>query len=367
MEDSDEEAIGVLERLGVRVVAARYRSLLRRLGALPWLATDSPLTLPCFRSGTLRAAASDALAGGVDVAIAYSSCMAQFLDGADAVPRVMEFGDLDSEKWAQYAREATGPARWIYGREARTLLDYERRIARTFDASLVVSRAEAATFEERTGVRPLVVGNGVDLERFRPDAAVARVPGLIVFTGVMDYRPNVEGCIRFAREVLPRVRARHPGAAFRIVGAHPSPEIRALASEAVEVTGSVPETADHLRMAALAVAPLRLGRGLQNKVLEAMACGTPVVASENATAGVDATPGEHFLQADAAEETARAVLTLLDDPVAAAALGGRARALVVERYPWSRALAAYDAAIETARERFAAREAPARPRSTVRG
>ncbi|HKE01858.1 MAG TPA: glycosyltransferase, partial [Planctomycetota bacterium] len=296
----------------------------------------------------------DALRNGADLVMAYSSCMAQFVEDAP-VPRVMEFGDLDSEKWAQYAQDTHGIQRLVYRREARTLLEYERSIARSFDVSLVVSPAEASVFEQRTGVRPRVVGNGVDLERFRPDPSVPREPGLVVFTGIMDYRPNVDGCERFATRVLPRVRARVPGARFRIVGARPTASIQALAGDGIEVTGFVPDTADHLRRASVAIAPLRLGRGLQNKILEAMACGTPLVATTNATAGVDASPEEHFRVADTAEAFADAVIELLLDPARASALAARARARVAERYPWERALEEYDRAIDEAVERHAAR------------
>jgi len=353
MEGGDADSIRVLESQGVRVVADRFDEKSRKLAALPALLGRTPLTIACFRSRKLLAAAQ-AAASSIDLVVAYSGCMAQFVERVRA-PRVMEFGDLDSEKWRQYASESSGISGWIYGREARTLLAYETHVARNFEVSLVVSAAEAATFRERTGVTPLVVGNGVDLERFSPGPREARVPGLIVFTGIMDYRPNVDGCVRFAREVLPLVRKRVPTAQFRIVGARPSAEIWALKSLGAEVTGAVPETADHLRQASVAVAPLRLGRGLQNKVLEAMACATPMVVSPNASAGVDAQAGEHYLLADSAEETAERVVELLTDPARAAAIGDKARTRMEERYPWSRAMADYDAALEEAVRRFATR------------
>lgn len=350
MEESDAASIREIEKAGVRVIADTFHDRARKAAALPWLLTGTPLTNRCFSSRKLASAARDACARGVDAIIAYSSCMAQFVEDANA-PRVMEFGDLDSEKWRQYAAETGGLARFVYSRESRTLLNFEKRIARLFEVSLVVSRAEAATFEERTGVRPEIVGNGVDTVRFSPSASVARVPGLIVFTGIMNYLPNVEGCVRFVKNVMPRILQKVPNAKFRIVGAQPSKEILALRGGAVEVTGAVPETADYLREASVAVAPLRLGRGLQNKVLEAMACATPIVASPNASAGVDATVDFHYLLAGSDEETAAQVILLLSDPARAAALGARARERVLERYSWDRALRDYDSAIELARNR----------------
>jgi sugar transferase (PEP-CTERM/EpsH1 system associated) len=360
MEPSDSGAVRELERAGVHMVTDRYHDRARRLAALPWLLTNTPLTIRCFASRKLSAAAAAAVREGVDVIVAYSSCMAQFVENAQA-PRVMEFGDLDSEKWRQYADESTFPMGWVYGREARTLLDYEQRIARTFDVSLVVSPAEAATFTQRTGVTPHIAGNGVDLERFRPGGPEGKVPGLIVFTGIMNYRPNVEGCVRFARQILPRVRQAVPNATFRIVGAQPSTEILALRGQGVEVTGAVPETAVHLRQATVAVAPLRLGRGLQNKVLEAMACGVPVVASRNASVGVDARPGEHFVLADSDEETSAAIVKLIQSPGDAARLGAAARARMEQRYRWEQALEDYDTAIHAAIDRYHNRKRPMSP------
>lgn len=362
-EPGDSASIEALEKLGARVVVDHVRPIFSRVFSLPYVLTDKPLTLPYFRSRRLSQATRRELARGVDLVIAYSSSMAQLALEARA-PRVMEFGDLDSEKWAQYAAASRGPARWVYAREARRLLEWETRIAREFDASLITTAAEAADFERRTGVRPFVVGNGVDLARFHAGPDSARVPGRIVFTGVMDYRPNVEGCTRFATRILPLVREALPEAHFQIVGARPSREALALAGDGVDVTGAVPDTATFLREARVAVAPLSLGRGLQNKVLEAMACGTPVVATSNASAGVDATPGEHYLRADEDAEFARHVIRCLSDAGAAAALGERGRARVVERYGWDRALDEFDrsveAAIENYRRRSAVTERPSR-------
>jgi glycosyltransferase involved in cell wall biosynthesis len=190
------------------------------------------------------------------------------------------------------------------------------------------------------------------LTKFRPPDA-PRDPRLVVFTGIMDYRPNVEACDRFARNVLPRIQREVPDVKFRIVGARPSKEILDLAGGAVEVTGAVQETADHLRQASVAVAPLRLGRGLQNKVLEAMACGTPLVASPNAVAGVSqsAVAGEHYLLADDDDAAAAAVVRLLREPTEAGRIGVNARRLMERRYAWEPLLADFDRAIELALER----------------
>lgn len=347
MERADAASVREIKSLGIDIITDQFRTARRQFAALPWLITNTPMTIRCFASRKLQKAANDFLRAGPGVIVAYSSCMAQFVESARA-PRVMEFGDLDSEKWLQYSKETSGISSWVYAREARTLLKYEQRIARTFDSSLVVSKAEAVTFEERTGISAHIVGNGVDLQRFKPDPNINKIPGLIVFTGIMNYLPNVDACVRFATKILPLICKEYPNAKFRIVGAEPSKEILRLASDRVEVTGAVPETADHLRAATVAVAPLRLGRGLQNKVLEAMACAVPIVASANATAGVDARANEHFLLADTDLEFAAAVLKLLHSPELCARLGAAERVCMEERYPWERALQDYDSAIDAA-------------------
>ncbi|MGH7151203.1 MAG: glycosyltransferase, partial [Planctomycetota bacterium] len=254
-------------------------------------------------------------------------------------------------------RRARGPARWAYAREARTLLEFEREVARTFDVSIVITEAERALFRERIPeVDPLVVPNGVDLARFTPGPPAARDPDRIVFTGVMDYPPTVEAVRRFAHEVLPRVRLERPGARFEIVGARPCRAVRELHDgETVFVVGEVAETASYLRKAAVAVAPLDIARGLQNKVLEAMACACPVVASPAAARGVEAAAGEHLFVEEGAEATARRVVELMRDGDLRARMGARARARIEERYRWERVFEQVDRILERALERRRAR------------
>jgi glycosyltransferase involved in cell wall biosynthesis len=156
----------------------------------------------------------------------------------------------------------------------------------------------------------------------------------------MDYFPNVDGCVWFADEILPLVRERHPEARFTIVGNHPSAEILRLGErEGIEVTGFVPETRDYLARAAVAIAPLRSARGIQNKVLEAMAMARPVVASACAAEGIEATNGKHFLIAKSVNDEARLVCDLLADPEQAGRLGEQARILIHSHYSWERQLA----------------------------
>jgi glycosyltransferase involved in cell wall biosynthesis len=180
----------------------------------------------------------------------------------------------------------------------------------------------------------MVLRNGVDLEHYRPAPEQAE-PGHLVFTGVMDYFPNIDGCVHFVREVLPRVRSEFPDARFTIVGSRPTPEVLRLAeTPGVTVTGFVDDTRDWLRRAAVSVAPLRIARGIQNKVLEAMAMGLPVVGTTPATQGVEANAGRDLVVADEPAEQAHAVRALLRDPERARRMGAAARSFVETTYDW---------------------------------
>jgi sugar transferase (PEP-CTERM/EpsH1 system associated) len=321
----------------------------RKRGRLAALAdafrTSRPLSLSLFESPGMRAHVAATLAREpVSTIFAFSSQMAQFVPTDLAGRRfVMDFVDVDSAKFESYA-EAGGMLALIHAREARLLGDWERSVARRADASLFVSDAEAALFRQRaTAAEAIALGNGVDLDHFSPDAGcapIARGEGpLLVFTGQMDYRPNIEGVIRFTREVLPAIQARIGGTRFAIVGRSPTAAVRRLtASPGVIVTGEVADVRPWLAAADAVVVPLQIARGVQNKLLEAMAMGRPVVASPAAYAGIDALPGRDLIVADNGEQ-ADAITALLRDPARAAAMGRAARARIVSRYAWDAMLA----------------------------
>jgi sugar transferase (PEP-CTERM/EpsH1 system associated) len=235
--------------------------------------------------------------------------------------------------------------RWLWAREASRLLAFEREAANRAVVSLFVSEAEAALFRSRSrlpeqSVRTLE--NGIDLDRYVPGPPPGGTP-LIVFTGQMDYPPNIAAAAGFARAVFPAIRAAHPQARFAIVGRKPDPSLQALAGDGIEVTGEVADVRPWLMQAHVVVAPLRIARGIQNKVLEAMAMGRPVVASRAAFEGIDAAPGRDLLVADDGAAERDAVLALLADPARAEAIGAAARARMEQRYAWSACLAPLDA------------------------
>jgi sugar transferase (PEP-CTERM/EpsH1 system associated) len=258
---------------------------------------------------------------------------------------VIDFVDVDSDKWRQYAAKKAWPLSMLYAHEARQLLAYERRVARSCDAALFVSAPEAGLFRSLAPESAARIGhysNGVDTQYFASGAAYdspyAAGELALVFTGAMDYWPNVDAVAWFAQQVLPAVRARHPGAVFYIVGARPAPEVRQLAAlPGVVVTGTVPDVRPYVAHATLSVAPLRIARGIQNKVLEAMAMGRTVVLSPQALEGIHGTPGRDLLLAEEAAQFIAAVNQALDRPDAA--IGAAARATVEQRYGWNSHLA----------------------------
>ena len=281
-----------------------------------------------------------------DAVLCFSSTMAEYLFRAspqvNRPRRVMDFCDVDSDKWLQYAAESRVPLAWLYRLENRRLAAYERRIFREFDHAALISEAEAELFRS---VCPeareiAVIPNGVDYDYFSPDHELPRVlpaegPQL-VFTGAMDYHANVDGVCWFSREIFPTLKKEFPQLQFTIVGSKPAAAVRELAAiEGIAVTGFVDDVRPYYRDADVCVIPLRLARGVQNKVLEALAMGKAVVTTSKANAGIQATDGEHLRVADTAEAFIKAVTSLLHKPQQRESLGNKARDFVVRHYDWA--------------------------------
>lgn len=255
---------------------------------------------------------------------------------------VLDLVDVDSLKWSGFAQATRGLMRLVYAAEARRLRAVEAGRVVPFDAVTVISDNEAQRYREHVTIdhQPVVVCNGVDLERYRPSDDANRVGRVLIFTGVLSYKPNIDAVVWFARRVMPRIRAAIPEARFDIVGKSPAPAVMALDElPGVRVVGEVADTADYLRQSAVAVAPMKISPGVQNKVLEAMACGLPAVCSTGAAAGIDATPGRHLLIADSESDTAAQCVRLLLYPGYRAEIGADARQRVAQRYHWPHAMA----------------------------
>lgn len=292
----------------------------------------------------------------IDRMFVFSSQMAPYALGHTSQGRrmVMDFVDIDSDKFAQYAKESRWPKSWLYAREAKLLQSFEKQVARHVDVSLFVSDAETAMFKRIAGSYAHTVDtlhNGVDLEYFSPSADFAPLgdeAGIgagpkLVFTGAMDYRPNADAVCWFADAILPLIRKRYPQARFFIVGGKPTPEVQALGSrEGIIVTARVPDVRPYVAAADVAVAPIRIARGVQNKVLEAMAMARPVVATDAAWSGIDAEPERDLLVRDDAAAFAAGVCAVLEDPALGTRLSESGRRQVESRYAWSAQLAKLD-------------------------
>jgi sugar transferase (PEP-CTERM/EpsH1 system associated) len=258
------------------------------------------------------------------------------------IPVVVDLVDVDSRKWLDCAGSARGPSRWLYRLESRRVRQLERELVDRSRAVTVVSKAEADLFRESfPNVTVHSVPNGVDLD---PCGTTRADNGLdCVFVGALDYFPNVEGVSWFCREVWPHVYAQFPQARFQIVGRQPTAQIRRLALlPGVHVVGEVPDVRPYLRQARLAVIPLRIARGIQNKVLEAMAAATPVVASSQALEGLVVISGEHVLQADAPRDWVAQICALLKDHAECRRLGAASRAFVSEHHRWEDCLQPFE-------------------------
>ncbi|MEM8710238.1 MAG: TIGR03087 family PEP-CTERM/XrtA system glycosyltransferase [Planctomycetota bacterium] len=341
-DEADMEAAEVLNKeKGIKTIVVRHDERAKKIRSLPLLLTRTPLTLGVFGSKEIHRIVDEHLPK-TDMAYAFSSSMGAFLTGK-GTPWVMHFAELDSDKWRQYADKHAFPMSLVYRREWKTLRRFEQEIAADALTNVFCTPLEEKIFQrEIPGCPSTVMRNGVALDHYQPSPESAE-DGHCVFIGVMDYFPNIDGCQWFADEVFPQIRKEVPGARFTIVGSKPTPEVEALGRrDGIEVTGFVDDPRDYLKRAAVSVAPLRVARGIQNKVLEALAMGLPTVGTTSATQGVEGTPGQDFLVADDAESFARDVIELLRDPERARALGRQGRSFVEGTYDWERCLSPLD-------------------------
>jgi sugar transferase (PEP-CTERM/EpsH1 system associated) len=366
VDDPDDwQHVDKVKQLCAETCFAELKPRLARIRSLGALFANRSLSVDYYRHAGLQAWANRvAKQHGIQRVLVFSSPMAQYAMGLRDTRRVIDFVDIDSDKWRQYAEKKRWPMSRLYAHEATQLLHYEQNVAQAFDASLFVSQPEADLFKRLAPAVQHKVGffsNGVDTDYFAPSAALenpyADAAAVMVFTGAMDYWPNVDAVQWFAKDIFPAIRHAHPRAQFYIVGSRPSAEVQALSSlPGVRVTGTVPDVRPYLAHAQLAVAPLRIARGIQNKVLEAMAMAKPVIVSPQALEGIAAVPGHEVMLAAEAPQFADAAIKFLQQPDHQ--LGTRAREKVIAQYGWSSNLARVDALLEPSvdesRQAFAA-------------
>jgi sugar transferase (PEP-CTERM/EpsH1 system associated) len=344
----DAQHLDTLQKLCPDQYVAQLHPPLAKLRSLTCLLRQEALSLGYYRDAGLRAWVSQvSQKHRMDATVVFSSVMAMY--APPSVPMLVDFVDVDSAKWTQYASARPWPLSWLYRREGRRLLAYERTVAASARRSFFVTPNEAELFKSvAVEVASTVdaIKNGVDSEFFTPDAKRANPfaagEQALVFTGAMDYWPNVDGVAWFVADMLPQLLLQWPQLRFYIVGRSPTPQVLALASERVVVTGTVPDVRPYLQHACAVVAPLRVARGIQNKILEAMAMARPVVTVPSCADAIGAGPQQGVFFAPDASGIVRAVSDLLQQPERCDALGQAARQCVLDHYSWQAHLSLLD-------------------------
>jgi sugar transferase (PEP-CTERM/EpsH1 system associated) len=349
-DEKDHEYLDKVKSLCSETCIVDLHPRIARLRSLVGFLYGQPLTLPYYRDADLQAWVNGILENRhIKHILVFSSGMAQYVSGAGSAKRIIDFVDIDSDKWMQYSATTRWPFSWIYRRESKLLLEYERSVARNFDSAAFVSEAEANLFKQlspEAAENITYFNNGVDAEYFSPlHSYINPYPtgsSVLVFVGAMDYWANIDAVEWFARAILPGVRASRPGMEFYIVGARPTAAVMSLAAlPGVTVTGAVPDVRPYLAHAFAAVAPLRIARGIQNKVLEAMAMEQTVIASPQALEGIGALPGKELFVAKDESEFADKIVSLLEMP--GREIGRAARIRVLDDYSWKKSMERVDA------------------------
>jgi len=344
------------------VVVTEPWQTLRMIARLP---LPTPSSMGYFYSPELKARINALHAEHhYDLIFVHCSSVAQYVaDISDAV-KVLDYGDMDSQKWLEYAHYKPFPLNLGYWWEGKKMARAERRLASKFDLCTATTRMELGTLRELApGIASDWFPNGVDHDFFAPEGDRAHAENYdadtISFIGRMDYYPNQECMLRFCKEVLPTIQAQRASAKLVIVGADPTPEIRALGKlPGVTVTGSVPDVRPFVRRSALMVAPLAIARGTQNKILEALAMGVPVITSSLAADGVDCVAGEHLLVADSSDAIASSALGLMQNPSERQRLSVAGRARMLSHHHWPQSMQRLDGILLAAQKQAALRRAP---------
>lgn len=336
----DVDSIESLRQYCQAVKTVELSPLLGKLKCCLSVLGKRPLTNSYFYSGRLKRL----IAGEeFDLVMVDCSSMAPYVFDSRK-PKIIDFVDVDSGKWQLYAKMTTFPKSLIYDLEYRRLRKFEAELIRRFDASIVVSEKERALLPSTD--RLVVVPNGIDLEFFSPRKNQRKKT--LIFTGAMNYFPNIDGVSYFHKEILPLIRKEIPSVRFTVSGMDPPPSIKRLEGERIVVTGYVQDMREYLSNASVCVVPLRIAKGIQNKILEAMAMKVPVVATSVANNGIGATDGREIMIADNPQAFAQSVTELLVDAKLRDALVANARLFVEKHYSWNRNLQKVDEAVTLA-------------------
>lgn len=316
-----------------------YRSKLR---SLLYLLSKTPLSLPYFFSKELQSIVFQKLRENpYDLIFVFCSSMAQYVEYVQHIPKVIDFVDVDSEKWAQYALHVKFPYTYVYRSESNCLRKYEEFIAKTFQHGFFVSPKEVEDFRNLVYSCPALtpILSGVDATMFQPSPEPYD-PKALVFTGAMDYFANVETMLYFSREILPLIQESIPDVKLYIVGSNPSAEIKKLekSHSNIIVTGYVEQVQPYVLKSAVFVAPMRIARGINNKILEAMAMGVPVVTSSFGFEGIPAGPGKDIFVEDQPDCFARQVVQLMTDAELRKTVSVNVRKVIEENCNWDKNL-----------------------------
>jgi len=344
---ADEAYLDTVGTLCPDLFVARLHPRRAKLRSLIGLLTGQSLSQHYYQHAGLQNWVTQTLAEhDIDAVVIFSSVMAQYIETPSAPPMLVDFVDVDSAKWTQYAADHRWPLSWLYRREGARLLAYERSVAQRAQHSFFVTDNEADLFKRlapESASTVDAISNGVDAEFFSPDplrlspfgSAAHQAPQIpLVFTGAMDYWPNIDAVTWFVADILPSLRQQWPQLCFYIVGRSPPPAVQALAGPGVVVTGTVPDVRPYLQHAAVVVAPLRVARGIQNKILEAMAMARPVVASESCAQAIHAETGAELLAASSPADFITQISALLASAQHSARVGAAGRHRVLSDYSW---------------------------------
>lgn len=345
----DKQYISRLDDYCQNVYTLEQNKTLSKIKGLKAFVTGQPISLPYYFDRKMKQWVEKTISSAhINKVFVYSSSMAQYVDNqaidvTNSVKRVIDFVDVDSDKWRQYAEKKSGIAKWVFNREHRLLAEYEDLVCEQFDHSIFVSPDEAQLFRDRQPqhLKNKVIGllNGVDVDFFDPRANMAneQLPDtpFISFTGAMDYWANVDSVLWFVEHVWPKILQEKPNSHFCIVGGNPSPDIIALSKQTnITVTGRVHDVRPFIKEAMCVVAPLRIARGIQNKVLEAMSLDKSIVCTSMGMEGINAQSSDYIRIVDEPNEFATECITLLDDVDP----NGSNRQWVIDNFTWQQTL-----------------------------